>query len=54
MPDWDLLFIPGAGWDGRIDDNLRHRLLRALLVEGYETPEDEPWVVDALRQYKSS
>jgi hypothetical protein len=51
MPDWDLLLVPGAAWDGSIDDALRYRLLRSLMVEAYHTPEDAPWFVDALRKY---
>lgn len=51
MPDFDLLLIPGSGWNGKIDDSLRHRLIHSLLVEGYATAEDEPWLVAALAPY---
>ncbi len=52
MPDWDLLFIPGSAWDGRIDGALRYRLIRSLMVEGYNTPEDADWLVAALEPHQ--
>ena len=54
MPDWDLLFVPGAAWDGRIDDAFRYRILRSLMVEAYHTPKDAQWFIDVLRQYAPS
>ncbi len=51
MPDFDLLLIPGSGWDGQIDDALRWHVVRSLMVEGYDVAEDEPWLAAALQQY---
>ena len=51
MPDFDLLFIPGRAWDGRLDSAFRRGLVRALTVEGYAVPEDAAWLQAALAQY---
>jgi GNAT superfamily N-acetyltransferase len=51
MPDYDLLLIPESGWNGRLDDALRYRMIQAVAVEGYDTPEDAPWLVEGLKQY---
>ncbi len=53
MPDFDLLLVPGPAFDGNIDDALRRRLIYSLAVEAYNTPPDEPWLVDALRRYEA-
>lgn len=51
MPDFDLLFIPGRGWDGRLDNAFRRDLVSALTVEGYAVPEDAGWLQAALTRY---
>ena len=51
MPDFDLLFIPGHAWDGRLDKAFRRRLVRSLAVEGYGVPEDAPWLLAELARY---
>lgn len=51
MPDYDLLLIPQGGWSGRVDDALRYRMIHAVAVEGYDEPEDAPWLVSGLQPY---
>ena len=51
MPDFDLLFVPGRGWDGRLDNAFRRSLVRSLAVEGYEVPESAAWLQAALARY---
>lgn len=51
MPDFDLLFVPGRAWDGRLDTAFRRRLVRSLVVEGYGVPEDAAWLQAALARY---
>jgi ribosomal protein S18 acetylase RimI-like enzyme len=54
MPDFDIVFIPGSAWDGRVDEALLHRFLRAVAVEGYQVPPDAPWLLAALQQLAPS
>lgn len=51
MPDFDLLFVPGRAWDGRLDNAFRRSLVRSLVVEGYEAPESAAWLQAALARY---
>lgn len=51
MPDFELMFIPMAAWDGRLDDALRYRLIHSLMVEAYATPADAPWLRAALAPF---
>jgi GNAT superfamily N-acetyltransferase len=51
MPDYDLLFVPGRAWDGRLDNAFRRRLVRSLTVEGYGVPEAAAWLQAALARY---
>lgn len=48
MPDWDILLIPGRGWDGRPDRAGARSLCRSLMVEGYHIAPDAPWLADYL------
>ncbi len=52
MPDFDLLFVPGRAWDGRLDNAFRRRLIRSLVVEGYGVPEDAAWLQAKLACYE--
>ncbi len=50
MPDWDILLIPGRGWEGRPDRAAARSLCRSLMVEGYHIAPDAPWLTDYLAQ----
>jgi hypothetical protein len=48
QPDWDIMFIPGTAWTDTLDVATRRELSRALMVEGYEVPQDAPWLLAEL------
>jgi GNAT superfamily N-acetyltransferase len=50
QPDWDIMFIPGTAWSGKLDILTRRELSRALMVEGYEIPPDVPWLLAELNR----
>lgn len=54
MPDWDILLIPGRGWDGRPERAAAHSLCRSLMVEGYHIAPDAPWLTDYLAKLAPS
>lgn len=48
MPEWDLLLIPGAAWEGSLDRPVRHDIVRAVCIEGYQMLPDTPYLIDYL------
>ncbi len=48
QPDWDIMFIPGTAWAGKMDVATRRELAHALMVEGYDIPPDAPWLIEEL------
>lgn len=54
MPEWEIMLLPGTAWAGSLDDTVRRDLSRALMVEGYGTPADAPWLQAWLDRYQAA